>query len=233
MKQIAFFFLTILSAFSLGSCREKEQAVERNPGPQFSIQTNDTDFSKGRLGYRQEITFGDLVRFHGHPCDGLIEGALALQFGLYQLYPDSIVDRTNTRIVSRSSPCLADAALLLTGARYQYGHFFVSNDIPGLYVIGRTDKEEAYVISRKDGVKPPLIDQLGNLAIENKLSPCGLDSLRLLEEKYAGFLLNSGDLSVLFEVKVLENFRWDLPLQNDFIKTDIVNKYAPECITNQ
>lgn len=233
MKQIAFFILTTILAFSLGSCVEKELEIEGNQGPQFSIQTNDTDFSKGRLGYRQEITFGGLVRLHGHLCDGLIEGALAMQFGLYQLYPDSVVDRTNTRVVSRSSPCLADAALLLTGARYQYGSYFVKDDIPGLYVIGRIGRDEAFVITRKNGVKPPIIDEMGNLAIKGELSPCGLDSLRLLEEEYANFLMNSRDLSALFEVDALDHFSWDLTLQNDFIKTDILNKYAPACISNQ
>lgn len=228
-----FQILPAAAIFYLASCQTPEKPAEPDTDTPFSIQVNDTDFSKGRLGYRQELVFDDLVSLHGHPCDGLIEGALALQFGLRQFYPDDIIDRTNTRVVSRSSPCLADAALLLSGARYQYGTYFVSDDIPGLYVIGRTDKEEAFVIRRKEGVKPPLIDVLGNQAIAGTLSPCGIDSLRLMEEDYARFLLDSKDLSTLFEVEKLENFNWNLPLKNTFLKTDILNKNAAACIPNQ
>ena len=226
-------FLLATASISFTRCQAPVKPVEPEPDTPFSIQVNDTDFSKGRLGYRQELVFEDLVRLHGHPCDGLIEGALAMEFGLYQLYTDSIVDRTNTRIVSRSSPCLADAALLLSGARFQYGTYFVSDDTPGLYIIGRTDHDEAFSIRRKEGVKPPRIDELGNLAIAGTLSPCGLDSLRLMEEDYARFLMDTKDLATLFEVEKLESFSWNLPLQNTFLKTDILNKNAVACIPNQ
>lgn len=83
-----------------------------------SIKVNDTDFSKGRLGNIQPVDLQDLSKFHGHLCDGLAEGFLALQQALYELYPDSIIDRTNTRIVSKPSPCLTDVAIYLTGGRY-------------------------------------------------------------------------------------------------------------------
>ena len=226
-----FQILLAATAFLLASCHTPKKPAEPDTDTPFSIQVNDTDFSKGRLGYRQELVFDDLVCLHGHPCDGLIEGALALEFGLNQLYPDMIVDRTNTRVVSYPSPCLADAALLLSGARYQYGTYFVSDAIPGLYVIGRTDQEEAFAIRRKDGVKPPLIDVLGRQAINGTLSPCGLDSLRLMEDEYARFLLDAKDLTALFEVEELENFDWNIPLRNDFLKTDILNKNAAACIS--
>lgn len=225
--------LLLAAALALTSCQAPEQPAGPETDHPFSIRVNDTDFSKGRLGYQQALIFEDLVKLHGHPCDGLIEGALAMQYGLYQLYPDSIVDRTHTRVVSRSSPCLADAALLLSGARYQYGTYFVNDSIPGLYIIGKTGHDEAFAISRKDGVKPPQIDELGKLAIAGILSPCGLDSLRLMEEDYARFLMNTEDLSTLFEVEPLEDFSWDLPLQNTFLKTDILNKNAAACIPNQ
>ena len=66
-----------------------------------TITVNDTDFSKGKLGNIQKIKVNDVAKLHGHVCDGLIEGFLALDFGLKQVYPDGIVDRTNTRIVSK------------------------------------------------------------------------------------------------------------------------------------
>ena len=38
---------------------------------------------------------------------------LALQEALLQLYPDGIIDRTNTRIVSKPSPYLTDAPIYI------------------------------------------------------------------------------------------------------------------------
>ena len=70
-----------------------------------TITVNDTDFSKGKLGNIQKIKVNDIAKLHGHVCDGLIEGYIALDYGLKELYPDGVVDRTNTRIVSKSSPC--------------------------------------------------------------------------------------------------------------------------------
>lgn len=93
----------------------------------------DTDFSKGQLTNIQNVKYDDLVKFHGHSCDGLLGGMQALQVGLKVLYP--VIDRTNTRIISRSSPCLTDATIYLTGGRYQYNTFYVTDSIPGIYII--------------------------------------------------------------------------------------------------
>ena len=97
--------------------------------PAQNQEVIDTDFSKGQLTNIQNVKYDDLVKFHGHSCDGLLEGMQALQVGLKVLYPDGIVDRTNTRIISRSSPCLTDAAIYLTGGRYQYNTFYVTDSI--------------------------------------------------------------------------------------------------------
>ncbi len=226
---IALFLVLFIAA---SGCQPRPDSPAPVAEEKLSFRVLDTDFSKGRLGYQQDIGLEDLVRLHGHLCDGLIEGALALKYGLPLLYPDEIIDRTNTRVASRSSPCLADAALLLTGARYQYGTFFVSDALPGLYVIGRADREEAFAIRRKSGIKPPEIDILGEKAIAGQLLPCGLDSLRQLEEDYADFLLGTKELSELFAAEPLEGFSWAIPLKNDFLKTDILNKNAADCSTN-
>ncbi|MBK7819033.1 MAG: hypothetical protein IPJ60_16985 [Sphingobacteriaceae bacterium] len=85
--------------------------LSQNP----SIKVLDTDFSKGRLQNVQTITLNDAVKLHGHLCDGLVVGFLGLKEGLYKLYPDSIIDRTNNRIVSKPSPCLTDIAIFMTG----------------------------------------------------------------------------------------------------------------------
>jgi acetolactate decarboxylase len=192
------------------------------------IQVVDTDFSKGRLGLDHRIYLNDLEKFHGHLCDGLVVGFLALKEGLKELYSDGVVDRTNTRIVSKPSPCLTDAAAYLTGGRMQFNTFYVSPDINGLFVIQRIDDEKAVAVNMKPGVKPKLIDDMGNLAAEGKLSPCELDTLKTLEDEFSERLLRE-PASDNFEISPLDNFDWKPVLRNDFLKTDILNKNAAPC----
>lgn len=42
-------------------------------------------------------------------------------------------------------------------------------------------------------------------------------------------LLAAKDWSQLFETEKLDSFIWSLPLRNDFVKTDILNKNAALC----
>ena len=183
----------------------------------------DTDFSKGKLMNIQNIKYSDLVKFHGHSCDGLLEGMQALQLGLNVLYPNGVVDRTNTRVVSNSSPCLTDAAIYLTGGRYQYNTFYVDNNIPGMYIIQRIDNGKAVIVSRNENVKPAIIDIMGKKAIAKELSYSQLRKLKQLEDEYAKKLRKSKP-QLNFSVKELRGYTWDSPLKSIFIKTDVINK---------
>jgi formylmethanofuran dehydrogenase subunit E len=187
------------------------------------IKVIDTDFSKGQLKNVQTIKYDDLIKFHGHSCDGLLEGMQALQVGLKELYPDGIIDRTNTRVISKPSPCLTDAAIYITGGRYQYNSFYVSNDFEGLYIIQRIDNKKTIQVIRNERVKPMVIDSLGKLAIEQKLSYEQLQELRKLEENYAQFLRNTPP-NKNFTAKEIKDYNWNPLLKSDFIKTDIINK---------
>jgi len=194
-----------------------------------SIKVLDTDFSKGRLQNVQIITLSDAAKLHGHLCDGLVVGFLGLEETLYKLYPDSIVDRTNNRIVSKSSPCLTDIAIFMTGARYQYNTYYVSDSIKYLFIVQRIDNEKTYGVKLKSGVKPAAIDNLGRLATKGELNACGIDSLRKLESQFSTFLLskNPQDLFIIDEIK---NYKWLPVLKNNFLKTDVLNKNLKNCL---
>lgn len=211
--------ILLLSYIFLFSCQTSRQ---------ITFTTIDTDFSKGRLTHIQTINLENLENFHGHLCDGLVEGALAMRLAMNELYPDQPIDRTNIRIVSRPSPCLADVAIYLTGGRYQYNTFYVDTAFKGLYIIQRIDNQQAVAVSRNFGVKPMSIDSLGELAIKQLLTPCSLDSLKTLENNYAEYLL-SHNPKQLFTVTKLNKFDWHPNLRNEFIKTDILNKKAKLC----
>lgn len=194
-------------------------AFAQNP----SIKVLDTDFSKGRLQNLQNITLNDAVKLHGHLCDGLVVGFLGLKETLYKLYADSIIDRTNNRIVSKPSPCLTDVAIFMTGARYQYNTFYVSDSINYQFIAQRIDNEKTYGVKLKPGLMPSAIDSLGKLAIKGNLDACGIDSLRKIESKFSSFLLskNPKDLFIIEEIK---NYKWLPVLKSNFLKTDVLNK---------
>lgn len=195
---------------------------------QIKFETIDTDFSKGRLNHKQIITINDLEKFHGHLCDGLVVGALAMQEAMKELYANQPIDRTNLRIVSKPSPCLTDVAIYLTGGRYQFNTFYVDTDFEGLYIIQRMDDLKAVSISLKKGIKPTAIDSLGNIAIQQNLSPCDIDHLQKLEDDFTQALIHA-DPTTLFTVKKIPNFQWNLKTKNDYLKIDILNKNLPVC----
>lgn len=193
-----------------------------------SIKVLDTDFSKGRLQNVQTITLNDAVKLHGHLCDGLVVGFLSLKEVMYKLYADSIIDRTNNRIVSKPSPCLTDIAIFMTGARYQYNTYYVSDSIKYQFIVQRIDNEKAYGVKLKIGLMPTAIDSLGKLAVKGDLDACGIDVLRKLESEFSTFLLskNPQDLFIIEEIK---NYKWLPILKGNFLKTDVLNKKLKQC----
>jgi acetolactate decarboxylase len=194
----------------------------------LTIQVIDTDFSKGRLNHEQAITLEDTAKFHGHLCDGLVVGFLGLREALYQFYPGKIIDRTNTRIVSKSSPCITDIGIYLTGGRYQFNSFYVDDSISYSYIVQRVDNGLTYGVKLKPGIKPSIIEEMGTKAIEGKLSPCELDHLKKLEDDFSEWLLSSAPAD-LFIVDNIKNFNWQPVLENTFTKTDILNKNLKPC----
>ena len=213
-------------ALTFTACTDLANTESESDGPSFTVV--DTDFSKGRLGYEQEIELGDLEKFHGHLCDGLVVGALGMQEAAKALFPEGPIDRTNLRVVSKPSPCLTDVAVYVTGGRYQFGTFYVDTDFEGEYILQRLDNGTAVSVGLNAGVKPSAIDSLGAIAVAGELSPCGIDSLRAMEDKFTETLL-SADAAKIFTVRTLTDFHWQPKAKNDFVKTDVVNKVAGPC----
>ena len=213
-------FCWLILLLAVASCNTSDKFPE--------FETIDTDFSKGRLNHKQTITINDLEKFHGHLCDGLLIGALAMQEAMKELYPNEPIDRTNLRIVSKPSPCLTDVAIYLTGGRFQFNTFYVDTDFEGLYIIQRIDDLKTVSVSLNNGLKPTAIDSLGNIAIQQNLTPCDIDHLRKLEYDFTKTLIQS-DPTKLFTVKEIPNFQWNPKTKNDYLKTDILNKNLPDC----
>lgn len=214
-------YLTLILAFLLAGCQSAKD-------PKITFQTIDTDFSKGRLSHKQTITIDDLEKFHGHLCDGLVVGALGMQQVFKELYPDSPIDRTNLRVVSKPSPCLTDVAAYLTGGRYQFNTFYVDTAFDGIFIVKPKDDEQAFAVTLNEGVKPDAIDSMGALAVKQQLSPCAIDSLQKLEEDFTERLYEANPKEI-FTVRKLDDFQWNPNPKNDYRKTDILNKDLPAC----
>ena len=193
--------------------------------PTFKVL--DTESSHGRYSREsKQIRFEDLVKFHGHACDGLYRGTYALSVALRMLFPDGIVDRTDLRAVSRNSPCLGDAASYLTGARVRFGTQNVMNE-PGVwYILQKISNREAVYVYEEKGFFPEEISK-----IEYSLSQLSKDQLpdRLteLKEKQDGWVRN-----VLLFTKPVEHYfaqkldyKWvDVPYANRGVRSDVLFK---------
>ncbi len=226
MKKTALFILITISFLG---CQQKQATTEVSDNAKTSIKVIDTDFSKGRLNLKHELTLSDLEKFHGHLCDGLALGFLGIKEGLNELYPNGIIDRTNTRIVSKSSPCLTDVAVYMTGGRYQFNSFYVDNTIEnGFYIIQRKDNKKAVKVQLNKGVKPKEINLLGAKAIKGELTACDLDRLKKMEDEFSEKLLTSNPKDN-FTITEITNFQWKPVLKNDYVKTDILNKNKANC----
>ena len=237
IKKIIYFYLLLVAVSCHKPQKEKEDTVkskaektvvkEKVATPKITVI--DTDFSKGRLTLKHKLTLDDLAKFHGHLCDGLVVGFLGIKEGLKVLYPNGIIDRTNTRIVSKASPCLTDVAVYITGGRYQFNSFYVSNDIEkGFYIIQRKDTKKAVKVMMKAGVKPAIISEMGAKAVKGELPACDLDKLKTLEDDFAKKILYTHPTKN-FTVTTLTNFKWNPILKNEYLKTDILNKNKKKC----
>ena len=195
---------------------------------QNQVRVLDTDFSKGRLSNDQNINIEDIAKFHGHICDGLVVGYLGLRETLYKIFKDSVIDRTSLKIVSKSSPCLTDVAIYLTGARYQYNTFYVDDSIPYLMIAGNIDSNKYFGFKLKPNIKPFAIDSLGKLATLGKLDACNLKILKELEDDFSKLLLSQPPYT-FFKIEEIKNYFWNPILKSNFIKTDIINKSVNKC----
>jgi len=132
------------------------EAPDRNPtwyasmvakpyAPVFEMLA--TQGTQGRYyPYTYPVTLKDLVRFHGHDCEGTTTAANAAWVAFKILFPDGIIDRSVLWGISGESPCWSDAVAFLTGARLQYGNlgFFKDKRYSHAIVLYREDTKVAY-----------------------------------------------------------------------------------------
>ncbi len=191
--------------------------------PDFRVR--DTESSLGPYARQAKvITLKDLIKMHGHPCDGLVTAACALKVGLSKLYPDGIIDRTDTCCITNNSPCFGDVAAYLTGGRIRFGTQKIDPDMGNEFILYRISTKQAVKVSLKEGVFPK---EVADLEHQIRKGDFTVAQMRLCQQKewdYARNLLNR-PLEKSFKVQVLKDFNWQPdPYIHRSPRGDVVNK---------
>jgi len=67
------------------------------------------------------VTIKDLVKMHGHDCEGFSHTACCFKVAFDVLFPDGIIDRSVLWGIIGTSPCWTGLVAFLTGARISIG----------------------------------------------------------------------------------------------------------------
>ncbi len=127
--------------------------VAKPYSPVFEILA--TRGTQGRYyPYTYAVTMKDIVKFHGHDCEGLSHAAACAKVAFAILFPDGIIDRSVLWGISGTSPCWSDVVAFLTGARMQYGNlgFFKDKKYGHAIVLYREDTGVAVLATWKKGI---------------------------------------------------------------------------------
>ena len=127
--------------------------VARPYAPIFEMLA--TQGTQGRYApYTYPVTLKDLIRFHGHDCEGTVHVANAAWVAFRLLFPDGIIDRSVLAGISGDSPCWSDGVAYLTGARLQYGNlgFFRDKRYSHAIILYREDTGVAVLATWKEGI---------------------------------------------------------------------------------
>ncbi|MFG1450520.1 MAG: formylmethanofuran dehydrogenase subunit E family protein [Thermoplasmataceae archaeon] len=192
----------------------------------------DTESSHGRYSQStKEITFHDLVKFHGHACDGLYRGTYALSVAFKVLFPDEVIDRTDLRAISRNSPCLGDAASYLTGARVRFGTQDVMSENGVWYILQRISTGETVRVTEDSGFFPAEISEAeaSLFAATKEELPEKLDRLRSLQDNWVKNTLLKTRPANHYHARSIEHKWREVPYSNKGMRTDIIFKDVIRC----
>jgi formylmethanofuran dehydrogenase subunit E len=164
------------------------------------------------------VTLADLVRFHGHPCDGLVAASAAIAYGLGVLFPEGVVDRTDVTAAVNASPCYGDAAAYLTGARARYHTLVIDERLGDTWILHRRSTGRTVAVSLKAGVKPK---ELPGLEKELRSEGCDSPLIRRVQELQSGYAkaVLASPPSRIFDIKPLLSFPYEVgPIRADATK---------------
>lgn len=199
--------------------------------PVFEILA--TKGTQGRYYQRTyAVTLKDMIKWHGHDCEGTTHAANIMKIIFEILFPDGIIDRSVIKGISGTGPCWSDAVAFLTGARIQYGNlgYFKNKDYNHAIILYREDTEVAVLGTWKKGInnipgEPVVLPGIINWSTQVNMqdvvdlkkdvksskghpTPDQVDLLRYYQWKHVNDVL-SHPLHESYQAKVIENFKWE------------------------
>lgn len=190
-----------------------------------SLKVLDTESSLGPYANKTKtITLKDLIKMHGHPCDGLVTAACGLSLGLNELYPNGVVDRTDTCCITNNSPCYGDVAAYLTGGRIRFGTQKIDPNMGNEFITYRISTKQAVKVSLREGVFPEKLAELENKMKSGNFNIEQMRQCQKLGWDFAESLINK-PLEESFAVEDLKEFTWkpDSYIHRG-LRGDILNK---------
>ncbi len=152
------------------------------------VRVVDTESSLGPLAvHPQTVTLEDLVRYHGHPCDGLVVAAAGMAYGLHALFPNGVVDRTDVEVVVNGSACYGDVAAYLTGARHRFGSLVVDPKLGDEWILHRVSTGATVRVRLRSGIKPK---ELPKLESQLRAADCPEDLIKRVQAVQRAYALD-------------------------------------------
>ncbi|MGD2054294.1 MAG: formylmethanofuran dehydrogenase subunit E family protein [Gammaproteobacteria bacterium] len=192
--------------------------------------------TRGTLGryyqYTYAVTIKDMIKWHGHDCEGTTHAANMMKIAFEILFPDGIIDRSVLKAISGTGPCWSDAVAYLTGARLQYGNlgFFKDRNYNHAIILYREDTKTAVLATWKKGINnipdEPVVlpekihwttkvdmQKIVDLKKEVKNAkgnptPYQVDLLRFYQWQHINDIL-SHPLHDSYQAELIDDFKWD------------------------
>lgn len=199
--------------------------------PVFEILA--TKGTQGRYYQRTyAVTIKDIIKWHGHDCEGITHVANCCKVAFDILFPDGIIDRSVLKAISGTGPCWSDGIAFLTGARLQYGNlgFFKNKDYNHAVILFREDTDVAVLATLKKGINnipnEPVVlpekikwktkvDMQAVIDLKKVVKnakgqpdPYQVDLLRYYQWKHVNDILNH-PLNESYQAKILKDFKWE------------------------
>lgn len=235
--------LTLMATYLIGAATPVQALddVDKNPDwyyPQWlanapyapAFEVRDTLNKYGRYAEQTKIiTLKDLIKFHGHFCGGLVEGATALRVAFDHLFTDGIIDRTDLRVTSKVSACGGDVGAYLTGARTRYDSYLLDKKLGASeYVVQRLSTGQTVRVSINTATYPTEVRKQMKKIQSGDFTPADIDLFQQLQWDYAKRLVNrpAKESVDIFDGK---DYVWPSPPCGDFGKrTDNLYKDMPK-----
>ncbi len=197
--------------------------------PVFEILA--TRGTQGRYyDYTYAVGLKEIIKWHGHDCEGITHATCCCKVALDVLFPDGIVDRSVLWGISGPSPCWSDVVAFITGARIQYGNlgFFNEAQYGHAVLLYREDTQVAVLATWKKGINnipnepvvldesirwTPAVDMHAVMELKKAVkgqtsaSPYEVDLMRYQQWKHINDILMR-PLQESYQAKIIANFDW-------------------------